>query len=788
MQETLFDTNDPFDDIDWKAVDESSCRVARVVFPDGPDGFFDYRIPERYFDSVEPGMRLLVPLGKSNREVSVYCVEVNTATDLTGGAKKFRLKDIIAPIDPKPLLSTKMLDLTQWIAKRYLCSWGQVLEAVLPAGVRGQAGTRLTLVWEVAENADEILAKLQNSAPDQKEILTPKQKRILDILRAAPEPMTLSELARAAKSSMAPIQTLRKMRLFHQLQIRRHNSLFDQIRTAAEHRPPFVPNPGQQAALDRILDAIEHQIYKTFLLHGVTGSGKTEVYIQAIQEVVRYGRQAIVLVPEISLTPQTVRRFSERFQSVAVLHSHLTDTERHIEWSRIAEGKVQVVIGARSAVFAPVPHPGLIVIDEEHETSFKQNIAPRYHAREVAQYRAQQENIPLILGSATPSLESWLHQIKGEYELLTIKDRVLNRKLPKVSMIDLCDRMEKASTRGAVHPQLYQSIRQAVLSGGQVILLLNRRGFSTHIQCSACGEVLSCPDCDIPLTHHRMEDLALCHYCDYQIPIPSVCPKCGSPGFRHWGIGTEKLELELKTKFPGVPVLRMDTDTMQGHGAHERALDAFRRGDYKILLGTQMIAKGLDFPNVTLVGVINADTALHFPDFRASERTFYLITQVAGRTGRGEKGGTVVVQTFSPTHPALMAAAKHDYNLFVGQELKERQQLGYPPYQEMIRFVLRGPEEAAVAQYAAEFGQAIKDSLTDLKKDRAAADLNFSFRIMGPAPAPFARLRGFFRFHIFVYGSPDDLLRERIRQIISARKKAPAGIEWIIDVDPLDML
>lgn len=788
MQETLFDKNDPFDDVDWKAIDAASCKVAKVAFPDGPDGFFDYRIPERYENCVEPGMRLLVPLGKTNREVSVYCLKVEAYLPKDPAGKKFRLKDIIAPIDKKPLLSPKMLELTQWLADRYLCPQGQVLEAVLPAGVRGQAGTRLTLVWEVADNADEILTKLKKNAKPGKEVLTPKQERILDILRNSPEPLTFTELARIAKSSMVPIQALRKLHLLHQRQIRRRNSLFDELRAPALPQQPFVLNEGQKAAFDRIIDSIQRLKYKTFLLHGVTGSGKTEVYIQAIEEIVRTGRQAIVLVPEISLTPQTVRRFSERFHSIAVLHSHLTDTERHIEWSRIAEGRVQVVIGARSAIFAPLPRLGLIVIDEEHEASFKQNIAPRYHAREVAQFRAQQENIPLILGSATPSLESWMRQLKGEYELLTISDRVLNRQLPKVYMINLCDRMERLSTRGAVHPQLHNSIRQALDNDGQVILLLNRRGFSTHIQCSACGEVLKCPDCDIPLTHHRKEDLALCHYCDYQIPIPTACPKCGAPGFRYWGFGTEKLEQELKSRFPNVPLLRMDTDTMQGHGAHERALDAFRNGQYKILLGTQMIAKGLDFPNVTLVGVINADTALHFPDFRASERTFYLITQVAGRTGRGEKGGSVVVQTFDPKHPALIAAAQHDYCQFVDRELQEREQLGYPPFQGMLRFVLRGPNENETLLYATEFGNQLRDFLTAIKKEKSNEGESFSYRVLGPAPAPFARLRAFYRFHILVYGSPDDQLRESIKKFISERKRAPAEIEWIVDVDPLDML
>ena len=424
---------------------------------------------------------------------------------------------------------------------------------------------------------------------------------------------------------------------------------------------PFELNDDQRAALAAIQDPLRAPRHETILIHGVTGSGKTEVYIQAIQEVVSYGRQAIMLVPEISLTPQTEERFRARFDRVAVLHSHLSDAERHWHWERIARGEVQVVVGARSAVFAPVPHLGLIVLDEEHESSFKQDSAPRYHAREVALWRAREERIPLVLASATPSLESWYRAKQGEYRLVEMPRRVFNRPLPAVATIDLRDEFRSYRSRGAVSRQMHQAIEAALRDGGQVILLLNRRGYSTHIQCPMCGNVVRCPNCDLPLTHHRAGEMAICHYCDFQQPSPQECPECGATAIHFRGLGTQRLEAEIRARFPQAAVLRMDTDAMQSPGSHDRALSAFRDGKVQILLGTQMIAKGLDFPNVTLVGVINADTALHLPDFRAAERTFQLVTQVAGRTGRGEKGGRVLVQTFSPDHPAIRAAVKHDF-------------------------------------------------------------------------------------------------------------------------------
>ncbi len=518
--------------------------------------------------------------------------------------------------------------------------------------------------------------------------------------------------------------------------------------------------------------------HQTILLHGITGSGKTEVYMQAMEQVVSFGRQSIVLVPEISLTPQTRMRFQARFGQVAVMHSHMSDAERHYQWRRIAEGEAKVVVGARSAVFAPVPHLGLIILDEEHETSFKQDTIPRYHARDVALHRASLEKIPLVLGTATPSLESFRRSITGQYKTVSMPRRIHNRPLPIITNIDLRNRASDPN-RGSISTPLYEAMRETLRDDGQIILLLNRRGFATAIQCPACGHVVSCPDCDLPLTHHHEGSKAVCHYCDYTIPTPPVCPICKFDGIRYTGLGTQKLEMEVKSRFAGIEIARMDSDTMKKPGSHERTLSQFRRGEIRILLGTQMIAKGLDFPNVLLVGVINADTALHFPDFRAAEKTFQLVTQVAGRTGRGERPGRVLVQTFSPEHPAILMASRHDYHGFMGQELTTREKFGYPPYGSLARIIVRGPELNPTEEFAEQIAKSIK-------KGRELLGVK-EIRLLGPAAPPIARLRGNHRFHMILMSADAGQLN-RLLTRVDAELKPPKDVLYVIDVDPIDML
>jgi primosomal protein N' (replication factor Y) len=758
-QRQLFDTEpEP-----WEADDQAVQLVASVVLSEGPSQEFDYTVPDGLRDSVEPGRRVKMPFGPSNRLVVGYCVRVENRP-----AGRRRLKPLHSVLDNCSLLSPAMLRLTRWIADYYLCDWAAVLDAVVPAGVRGGAGTRMATLLSVDGDVEKRLAELK---------LPAKQVEVLKVLAEAKQPMTPGELARAARCTPGPITSLRRKGLIRS-QTGRVNTLRPE-ETAAVREKHLVLNPDQQAALKTIVDALNAREHRTILVHGVTGSGKTEVYIQAIQEVIHFGRQAIVLVPEISLTPQTVERFRQRFGSVAVLHSHLSDAERHWHWQRIAEGGVSVVVGARSAIFAPTPNLGLIVLDEEHESSFKQESVPRYHARDVAVARAAAEGIPLVLGSATPSLESWHRAQTGQYKLVEMPRRVMDRPMPAVGTIDLRNQQGRgAMSHGAISRQMQAAIASALEEGGQVILLLNRRGFSTHIQCPACGHVVRCPECDIALTHHRTEQIALCHYCDYEVPAPAKCPMCGFAGIRYSGLGTQRLEAEVRARFPNVLSLRMDTDAMQAHGSHERALGAFRSGKVRILLGTQMIAKGLDFPNVTLVGVINADTALHLPDFRAAERTFHLVTQVAGRTGRGPKGGRVLVQTFSPDHPAIQAAVRHDYAAFAEGELPMRQMLRYPPFASMVRLVVRGPVEPIAAEFAKQIAERVSAALNQQQADA---------RVLGPAPCPFARLKGRYRFQIQVQGPDGQQLRAAVAQAM-ADLEPPENVQWIVDVDPVDML
>ncbi len=753
QQQTLFDP----EPAPWELDDAEQKHVATVVLASGPGGEFDYLVPEELELAV--GCRVKVPLGRGNRSVVGYCVEVGFK--LAGGRK---LKAIAEVLDAHALLSPSMLRVTRWMADYYLCPWGQVLEAVVPAGVRQKAGTRDVTLLSIAP---EVAARIHELK------LSEKQTEVMRHLASSPRPLSAIQLAARAKCTVGPINALRKKGLL--------TATVERLSTARAAEVP-VPrenahelNEDQIAALGVIRESLHASEHRTILVHGVTGSGKTEVYIRAIEEVVRFGRQAILLVPEISLTPQTVARFRARFDRVAVLHSHQTDVERHEHWRRIARGEVEVVIGARSAIFAPTPHLGLILLDEEHESTFKQESAPRYHARDVALRRAADQNVPLVLASATPSLESWQRTTTGEFKLVEMPRRVFNRPLPAVRTIDLRDEAHNKLSRGAISRPLHQAMEAALRDGGQVILLLNRRGFSTHIQCPGCGHVEKCPNCELPLTFHRHQSSVICHYCDYQIPAPTTCPDCKSPGLRFSGLGTQKLEAEVRARFPDHACLRMDTDSMQQRGSHEQALESFRDGRVRILLGTQMIAKGLDFPNVTLVGVINADTALNLPDFRASERTFQLVTQVAGRTGRGEQGGRVLVQTFTPDAPAILAAVRHDYNAFARTELPHREAAGYPPFASMVRIVVRGESEVNTRALAEEIATRLRAKASD------------AARVLGPAPAPMTKLRGQYRYQIQLQSVDGEVLRSLVRAA-TTDLKSPEGLFWTVDVDPWDMM
>ncbi|MDN5293555.1 MAG: hypothetical protein PWQ31_860 [Eubacteriales bacterium] len=545
---------------------------------------------------------------------------------------------------------------------------------------------------------------------------------------------------------------------------------------------PPVLTPPQEEVLAVLRPSLREGRKEVFLLHGVTGSGKTEVYLRAIEEVLAVGRQALVLVPEISLTPQMVERFKNRFGSrVAVWHSALSQKERNDEWLRIFSGRADIVVGARSAVFAPLRKPGLIVIDEEHENTYKQEESPRYHAREVALMRAKLAQCPVILGSATPSLESFRRAETGEYHLLSLPARVDNRPLPRVEIVDLREEL-KEGNRSVFSRLLQKEMAERLRRGEQIILFLNRRGFSTFVVCRECGLVMKCRRCDVSLTYHAGVNELRCHYCGLRVANPDSCPQCGSRYIRYFGTGTQKIEEEVKRLFPWARVLRMDVDTTSRRGAHEKIINLFREGKADILIGTQMIAKGLDIPAVTLVGVVSADTVLNLPDFRAAERTFQLVTQVAGRAGRGKIPGQVVVQSYNPDHYAIQAVRNHDYHSFYRREMEYRQRMKYPPFTHLLRVVVLGRKEEQVVRGAQFLGAELR-----LQMEQAGVT---GVSLLGPAPAPLQKLKDTYRWQMALKGpEPEELrwlLRRALDVVKEAREMAPVGLQ--IDMDPMGMI
>jgi primosomal protein N' (replication factor Y) len=747
---------------------QTASLFADVVFDRPLDHAYSYAVPDSLRDAIAVGKRVQAPFGRGDKATVGFCVRVGTT------APTRQVKALRRVVDEEALLTPDLMRLTRWMADYYLCGWGQVLNAVLPAGAKERAGTRAIVLIEAVPEAD---------APQPPPTLTNKQTDALRELRAAGKAIEMRKLARQARCGPGPIEALVVKGLARKL-VRRIDRFTITEEEPLADEPILTLNGDQLRAWAPIEQAVRQGGFHAFLLHGVTGSGKTEIYLRAIEEIVRQGKEALVLVPEISLTPQTIQRFQGRFQDVAVLHSHLGNAERGGQWRRVAGGQVQVVVGARSAIFAPTRKLGLIVIDEEHESSFKQDSTPRYHARDVAVMRARLENIPIILGSATPSLESWHNAQRGQYTLLNLPSRVLDRPLPQVALIDLRHEMRTFGRFTAISHMLEGSMRDALRDGGQVMLLLNRRGFSTHIHCPACGYVAGCKFCDLALTHHRERGVMLCHYCGYEQEPPERCPTCGAATVRYQGLGTEKLQAEIEEKFRGYVVRRMDSDTMRKPGSHARVLSAFRHGLIHILMGTQMIAKGLDFPNVTLVGVVNADIGLNLPDFRSAERTFQLLSQVAGRTGRGPRGGRVLIQTFNPEQPCIALAATHDYAAFVKQELEHRQAHHYPPYQRLARLIVRSREPDAAGAFADRLAAEFQ---TAMKRLQTSAGSPPQVRLLGPAEAPVFRLKGYYRYHFQLQSPSPGVLHNLLRAVLPTLR-TPAGVEFTLDVDPLNML
>jgi len=728
---------------------------------------FDYLIPDKLLGRVVVGGRVRVPFGR-RRSMLGYCVDIKEQAEV-GPAQ---LREIITSLDGEPIFTPRMLELTRWIASYYHCAWGEALHAALPAAIHsGRRGRKVQFARslipceEAIRRAHEIFDK------------SAAQAKLLRTLALMGGEASVAELTRTTSTSRASLKALQKKGLLS-LAMREMERQDPLSQVDVEPTEPPKLTPEQQRAYDVIMARIKRGRFGVVLLHGVTSSGKTEVYLQTIAEVIRTGKQAIVLVPEISLTPQTVRRFRGRFERLAVLHSRLTESERRRQWQRIRSREADVVIGARSAIFAPVHLLGLLVIDEEHENSFKQDSVPRYHARDVAIMRARMEDALVVLGSATPSLESYCNAQDGEYTAVRLTRRIGERPLPPVEIVDMRGEWRGYRKLRVISHRLESCIRRSLNSGEQVILFVNRRGFSPFIRCPRCGFVLKCPRCDITLNYHRELNVVKCHYCGREERPPAECPECGLEGISYGGTGTERIEEAVGRLFPGASSLRMDSDTMKARHAHEEALELFRRGEVQILIGTQMIAKGLDFPTVTTVGVVNADVALHLPDFRSRERTFQLLAQVAGRTGRGEKGGRVVIQTFLPTDPSIVAASTHDYERFASLTLPIRRSLGYPPYGRMARIICRGRKEAQVRDYMHELAAALRS---------LAANLADGSQVLGPAPAPVSRIKLRYRYHLMLKCPTAESVHD-ILDRASELLQGPSGAKVIVDVDPISML
>ncbi len=729
---------------------------------------FHYEVPPDLAGKVRRGHRVLVPFGRQT--TTGVCVGFVGSSDIP------RLKPIREVLHPDCRFDSHLLDLTRWIARYYRASWGEVLEAALPPAIR--AGRPEKTVKTLRALGDP--AALRGAAAKLGK-RSPVRGRLLTLLAEDPGPHRVSELAnligaspRALRIAIGAAAGGGFVAEEAARPVRADPFPEEPLQTLAQAvASPIELSAEQEAAVEAIEGAVAAGGFAPFLLHGVTGSGKTEIYIRAIRKAVALGGSALVLVPEIALTPQTVRRFRAALpdEKVAVLHSMLTPRERAAQWRNIQEGKARAAIGARSAVFAPLSGLRVIVVDEEHDSSYKQDTSPRYSGRDAAVMRAQLLEIPVILGSATPSLESYQNALSGKYRLLTLPRRVTRHDLPRVLVVELGPDFYRPDGGGLISDRLHQLMRVRLERHEQVLLFLNRRGFATFIHCLRCRYVHKCADCDQALTYHRQSGTVRCHLCDSATGLPDRCPECGMPGLRRSGAGTERIIEELARRFPDARTARLDSDVVTGHRSLQSVLDRYGRGEIDILVGTQMIAKGLDFPGVSLVGIICADTSLHFPDFRASERTFQLITQVSGRAGRGDREGRVVVQTFFPDHYALRRATAGDYAGFFEEESRHRRLLGYPPFGRVAKVLAQDEEEDKARAAAAAAAAAL----------RSAAGV----RVLGPAPAPIARIQSRFRFQILLKAAGPTALHEALSALPS---KAPGGSELIVDVDPQSLL
>ncbi len=735
-------------------------NIAKVAVEISLDREFDYIIPDELIPSIQLGSRVLVPFGRTFTRGYVVGLADRSAIK--------NLKAISSLVGTKPLINENMLKLAHWIGDYYVAAFEQAIRSLLPCAVR-----RPKAKFRQQNMVNPVPEKIKALDMDELRGRFPKQASALELLLKSGG-MFLTDLVAESGIGASTVKTLEKKGLVKtNRQDLRRDPLAGQTILPTQ---PLTLYPEQTAALELTKKSIDTLNPAVVLLHGVTGSGKTEVYLQAISHALSQGKGAIVLVPEISLTPQTVERFCGRFgDRVAILHSHLSDGERHDEWHRIHEGKARIVVGARSALFAPVERLGLIVVDEEHETSYKQSEAPRYNARDVAVKRGEIERCSVLLGSASPALESFYNARADKYALATLHNRVDHRQMPRMNIVDMRLEAEREGRVNVFSRPLVDAIRERIERREQTILFLNRRGFSTSILCPACGFVANCPQCSVALTYHREGEALRCHICGRAEKVPEKCSQCGDKALKFSGIGTQRIEAIVHAVFPRAQVRRMDADTTTAKHSHRDILGEFKTGKIDILIGTQMIAKGLHFPGVTLVGVIYADQSLHIPDFRASERTFQLLLQVAGRAGRGDIAGEVIVQTFSPFHPAVQAARRLDYDGFCDQEIESRRELMYPPFGHLVCITLDGISEGLVALTAGHFA----DGLKLLVKPPAM--------VAGPMPAPLSLAKGRYRHQIIIRSPSVEEISAPVKQALR-EMKCPQEVHIAVDVDALSTM
>lgn len=794
------------------------------------DKFFHYAVPDSLQDKIIPGCRVIVPFGISNKQVEAYVMGLTEQVDIPIK----RIKQISTLIDETPLIPPKMLKLVEWMKEKYICFYIDALQTVIPTPIRTKSTNVVELVEEGYEDkkqsiqnetlleileyieqndgsaslgdlksyfsdikVDPLLKKLadarfivkrqiikskigkkidkllyvnQNINAELKQNAA-KQRELLDHIRNNPG-VSLSKLKTLYAGVDSAIKTLINKNYINVIENEEYR--YGQQRIYEDKH--FMLTSMQQQAVENILE--NFKVKRNVLLHGVTGSGKTEVYLTLIEKYIAMDKDCIILVPEISLTPQMISRFKGRLgDKVAVLHSGLSEGEKYDEWRKIKTGEVKAVVGARSAIFAPFSNLGIIIIDEEHENTYKSEIKPKYHTREVAEMRCQLENARLVLGSATPSIESYYRAKLGQLGLVELLDRINGREMPAVQVVDMREEL-KQGNKSIFSRVLTEEILHTLKENNQLILFLNRRGHSTFVSCRDCGLVLKCPRCSISMTYHLNEDLLSCHYCGITKPNPKLCPKCGSKNIKYFGVGTQKLEKEFQKKFSIKNTLRMDADTTRFKNSHQAILDIFRSGKSKVLLGTQMISKGLDFPDVTLVGVITADTSINLPDFRSAERTFQMIAQVAGRSGRGSKEGKVVVQTYTPEHYSILYAKVHDYFGFYNEEIKLRKELEYPPFAHIANIIISGFEERKVIRTADD----ISNYLSQQMKQYEAVEK------LGPSTAPLSKIKSKHRWQILLKSKSESVLRELLLGLTLSKYTDIDGINISVDMNPNNML